>query len=307
MNRMMRLVLVVTLCLAGGASRLAAQDSIASARQLYGSAAYDEALSMLDRLKAAPNATSADAFALEQYRAFCLMALGRQPEAVQAIEAVVVADPFYLPSEGDVSPRVVGTFRDARRRLVPVMAQQRYLSAKAAYDRKEYATALAGFEATMRMIESPDLAEAASQPPLSDLRTLVGGFRDLARSAATPPAPKVEPKPAPAPVAPPPPPPPPKAFYVAEDAGVVPPVTISQRVPRWPANGAPGFLPKGRRAVVEFLITEEGTVDSVVVRPSIAKFYDELLVSEAKSWRYKPATKDNVPVKFKKVIQVTVE
>lgn len=304
MNRMVRIALVLTFCLVGGASRLGAQDSIASARQLYGSAAYDEALSMLDRLKAVPASASTDASAVDQYRAFCLMALGRQPEALQAIEAVVVADPFYLPSDGDVSPRVVGTFRDARRRLVPVVAQQRYQAAKAAYDRKEYPAALAGFEATMRLIESPDLAEAASQPPLSDLRTLVAGFRDLARSAAAPPPPKAEPKPAPAPVAPP--PPPPKAFYMQDDAGVVPPVTIDQRVPRWPGTGS-GFIPKGRRAVVEVLISELGTVESVALRASIAKFYDEMLVSEARSWRYKPATKDNVPVKFKKVIQIAVE
>lgn len=304
MNRMIRLALVSTLCLAGATSRAAAQDSVASARQLYGSAAYDEALSMLDRLKAAP-AAGADASAVEQYRAFCLMALGRQSEAVQAIEAVIVADPFYLPGDGDVAPRVVSTFRDARRRLVPVMAQQRYLAAKAAYDRKDYAAALAGFEATMRMMESPDLAEAAAQPPLSDLRTLVAGFRDLARSAAAPPPPKVEPKPAPA--APVPPPPPPKAFYTQEDGGVVPPVTINQRIPRWPGSGMPGLIPRARRAVVEILISEQGTVEHFSVRPSISPVYDEMLASEAKAWRYKPAIKDNVPVKFRKAIQITVE
>jgi TonB family protein len=197
---------------------------------------------------------------------------------------------------------VVAAAQSARTRQVGI-AQQRYLAGKAAYDRKDYAAALAAFEATMRMMESPDLAEAAGQPPLSDLRTLVAGFRDLARSAAAPPPPKVEPKPAPVP----PPPPPPKAFYTPDDTGVVPPVTINQRVPRWPGTGMPGLVPKTRRAVVEILISEQGTVENVSVRPSIAKIYDEMLTSEARAWRYKPATKDNVPVKFKKAIQITVE
>lgn len=303
MNRMLRLAVVLALALTGAASRAGAQqDSLASARQLYGSAAYDEALSMLDRLKSAPPA-SRDGLALDQYRAFCLMALGRQSDAVQAIESVVVTDPFFLPNEADVSPRVLSAFRDARRRLLPAVAQQRYQSAKAAYDRKDYVTALAGFEATSQLIDAPDLADAAAQPPLSDLRTLVAGFRDLARTAAAPPpAPKAEPKPAP--VAP---PPPPKAFYTTADAGVVAPVVIQQRLPRWPSTGVPTFASKGRRGLLEVLISEQGTVESVTVRQSITSLYDEMLVSEARGWRYRPATKDNVPVKFKKVIQVSVD
>ena len=299
MNSMMRVALVSGFVLALAAAPAAAQDSLASARQLYGSAAYDEALSMLDRLKSAPP-QARDTLAVEQYRAFCLMALGRQSDAVQAMESVVISDPFFRPAEEDISPRVLAAFRDARRRLLPGIAQQRYLAAKAAYDRKEYPSALAGFEATIRLIEVPDLAEAAAQPPLSDLRTLVNGFLELARTAAAPPPPKVAPKPAS------PPPPPPKPFYTGDDAGVVPPVAVSQRLPRWP-TGVPSFAPRARVAVLEVLITEQGTVESAVVRPSISPVYDEMLINEAKGWRYRPATKDNVPVKFRKAIQVTIQ
>jgi TonB family protein len=69
----------------------------------------------------------------------------------------------------------------------------------------------------------------------------------------------------------------------------------------------PGLIPRARRAVVEILISEQGTVEHFSVRPSISPVYDEMLASEAKAWRYKPATKDNVPVKFRKAIQITVE
>jgi hypothetical protein len=311
MNSISRPAIVLSLVmLAGGASLALGQETLASARELYGSAAYDEALSVLDRLKSAAPPASTDALAVDRYRAFCLMALGRQTDAVRAIEAVVLADPFFAPTDSDVAPRVVTAFRDARRRLLPGVAQQQYIEAKSAYDRKDYASALRGFDATMRLIEAPDMVEAAKQPPLSDIHTLASGFRDLSRAALAPPPPPPDPKPQadalPA-VPAPPPPPPPKAFYTADDAGVVAPVVINQRPPRWPSNLPDGFQPKVRQAVLEVLINERGMVETAVIRQATASVYDDLLVAEAKAWRYRPATKDNVPVKFMKLIQVNLQ
>jgi TonB family protein len=304
MSRHLRLILLSSAVVLAAASTAAAQDTLASARQLYGSAAYDEALSVLDRLRAAPASGPTSALAVDQYRAFCLMALGRQSDANHAIEDVIAADPNYVPNETDVAPRVVSAFRDARRRLLPTVAQQRYIAAKTAYDKKDYAAAVAGFDAVILLMEAPDLAEAATQPPLSDLRTLVSGFRDLARAASAPaPAPaapaKAEPAPPPAPA-------PPKPYFSSEDPSVVPPVVVVQVAPRWPA-GAQNFMMKGRRGVLELIINEEGAVESAVMRQQIAKVYDDALLASARNWRYKPATKDNVPVKFKKMISITVD
>lgn len=301
MTRNLRLAAVLFLGVLGAAATSAAQDTIASARQLYGSAAYDEALAMLDRLKTGSPAGS-DGLAVNQYRAFCLMALGRQGDALQAVEAVVSADPLYVPNEAEIAPRVVAAFKEARRRLLPTIAQQQYQAAKALYDRKDYPGAVQGFDATLRILAAPDLAEAGAQPPLSDLRTLISGFRDLAIAASAPPPKPVEaPKPAP------PPPPPPKAFYTAGDANVVPPSIVSQRIPAWPGNLLPGFARVGRTGVIEVVINEEGAVETAVMRQPVAALYDELLVKEARNWRYKPATKDNLPVKFKKMVQVNVQ
>jgi hypothetical protein len=250
--------------------------------------------------------------AVDQYRAFCLMALGRQADAVAAIETIVVADPFFSPTESDVSPRVVSAFRDARRRLLPGVAQQRYLEAKSAYDRKDYAAAAAGFDVALRLVAAPDLAEAATQPPLSDVRVLATGFRDLAKAAAAPPPPpqpKPEPAAAAAPAAPPPSPPPApvRPFYTSDDAAVVPPVVITQRAPRWPPTVPTAFMPKGRQAVVELLIDERGMVAAAVIRQSTNSVYDEVLLGEAKNWRYKPATRDKIPVKYMKLVQVALQ
>ena len=73
----------------------AGQDSLARAKDLYSSAAYDEALAMLDGLQAGSSA-GASASAAEDsgriaaevwlYQAFCLLALGRTDEAKKVIE-----------------------------------------------------------------------------------------------------------------------------------------------------------------------------------------------------------------------------
>jgi hypothetical protein len=43
------------------------------------------------------------------------------------------------------------------------------------------------------------------------------------------------------------------------------------------------------------------------MRQSVSTAYDNVALAAAKTWRYKPASVNGVPVKFKKVIQVTVK
>src|SRR5512134_1406461 len=97
-----------------------AADPLDSARELYASARYDEALAVLNELR------SADRRSIEQYRSLCLLALGRTPEAEAAIAAVITVDPTYQPSEADVSPRVRSAFTEVRQRLLPEIATARY-------------------------------------------------------------------------------------------------------------------------------------------------------------------------------------
>src|SRR5215470_2277671 len=142
----------------------AAQDSIAAARDLYASAAYEDALAVLNRLPAGRPAE--EARTIEQYRAFCLLALGRTGEAERAIETVVAAEPMYRPST-DLSPRVRAAFSDVRRRVLPTIIQRKYADAKSTYDRKEFAAAAAAFTDVLDAMNDPDAAVAAKQPPLS--------------------------------------------------------------------------------------------------------------------------------------------
>lgn len=273
-------------------------DSIEAARELYASARYDEALAVLNGLTSSENPAPAERKLVEQYRSLCLLALGRAGEAEAAIAIVVQVDPFYQPSEAEASPRVRTTFADVRQRLLPELARARYADAKAAYDRKAFAEASARFREVVALLEDPQM-----NGRLGDLRTLAVGFVELATAAAAPPpAAKEEEKPAPAAAAPPQPMQP--RIYTSADAGVKPPVVLRQDVPAVPASVISMARDKG---VVELVIDEQGRVSSIALRSRVHPVYDSVLLNAAKDWRYKPATLDGKPVKFRKLLQVAIK
>jgi len=276
------------------------QESINAARDLYASAAYEDALAMLNRVPDASRPPD-EARAVSQYRAFCLLALGRNAEAERAIETMITRDPTYQPPAGDMSPRVRSAFVEVRRRIMPGIIQQTYAQAKSAYDRKEFEIAAAGFGHVLEVMSDPELAALFGQPPLADLRTLAGGFRDLSVSAATPPPlPVAPPAPAAAPVAPAVVQPP--RIYNSTDAGVTPPQVIRQELP-----GYVGPMLMAKQGAIEVTIDETGSVVLARVRQSVAVQYDAQALKAAQNWKYIPATVDGKPVKFRKLVQVTVK
>jgi len=290
--------LATVVALTGSAGVAQAADDLATARDLYASAAYEEALTALNRARAA-GVPPADAFAVEQYRAFCLLALGRGKEAQSAIENLVVANPLYQPSSTEVSPRVRTAFSDVRRRLLPTIIPQQYAKAKAAFDMKDYATAAAGFTDVINALADPDVAQAAGQPPLSDVKTLAVGFQELSAKAATPPPPP-PPPPAPAkvepvaPVAP--------RIYNSVDAEVMMAEAIRQDVPNFT-----GRVTVATVGAMEIIINERGLVEQATMRQSITPVYDRQVVDATRGWRYRPATVNGVPVKYRKLIQIAVK
>jgi TonB family protein len=297
----------MVMAISGSVSGIAgAADDLSSARDLYASAAYEEALAALNRVRAA-GPTASDAFAVEQYRAFCLLALGRGSEAQSSIEALVVADPLYQPSS-EVSPRVRTAFSEVRRRLLPSIIPQQYAKAKAAFDRKDYVMAAAGFGQVLKVMADPELAQMAGQPPLSDIRTLATGFQELSAKAIPPPPLAVAPAPvvptvAPVPTAVPSAVAPAVArIYTASDTKVLMPAAIKQDLP--PFSGRVSETSVG---ALEIIINERGQVESATIRESVSPAYDRLAVDAARSWRFKPAMLDGVPVKFRKLISITVK
>ena len=149
MNALKRALTTVLFIALAGQTKLIAQKSLSAAKDLYAAAAYEEALTVLDGLRNSADHASQDSRDIEQYRAFCLLALGRKGDAEHAIEGVVAAEPMYQPGEAEASPRVRAAFADVRRRMLPSIAQQKYVSAKATFDRKEFSAAAAGFKAAL--------------------------------------------------------------------------------------------------------------------------------------------------------------
>ncbi len=268
----------------------AADGSITAARELYASASYDEALTMLNGLATSVNAL-ADRQAIDLYRTLCLVALGRSGDADKAIEAMIQRDPLYHASSDDISPKLMSAFTEARKRMLPSIIQKEYADAKAAFDKQDWPAATAGFTLVLKGIADPDVTALAGAPPLSDLKTLASGFRDLSVKNTPPPAPPPAPKPV-YPV---------KAVYGPEDSFVMPPVTVQQKVPKYPGN-----VFKETSGTVEFTVDETGAAVSPVVKTSIDSNYDSLLVAAVKKFQYQPATLEGKPVKYLKRLTITV-
>ena len=299
----MRCTFLVTLVFALATPlSLAAQSPAArlsTARELYASARYEEALALLNALRPAGNTTAVERHVIEQTRSLCLLALGRTTEAEEAIAAVVTADPMYQPDEADASPRVRSAFQDVRRRVLPGIAMAHYSAAKRLYDRKEFTAAAEAFRNVLRLLDDHDM-----KGQQGDLRVLATGFLELSVAAAPPPddsktqRDKNEDAEAPAPAAP-----AGNRIYTSEDDGVSPATAIKQELPRVPSSIASQVRPQG---VIEVIIDELGRVTFVAIRSSMHPMYDNLVLTAARDWRYQPAKVAGAPVKFRKLIQVSL-
>jgi hypothetical protein len=289
-----------SLVLTVAAPGLGQDGPLAVARDLYASARYDEALAMLNGVRQQESGNPVNLRSIEQYRSLCLLALGRGAEAEAAIAVVVASDPMYQPTETEASPRVRSAFSEVRQRQLPDIARTRYAAAKASFDRKEFTVAEQQFRELLRLIDDPDMGGR-----LGDLRLLVSGFLDLSTaSAAPPPEPKPEPRredvapPAPAPTVP-----DPARIYTSDDEGVTPATPVRQEVPRVPAQVASQTRERG---ILDVTIDEQGRVIAAAIRVGLHPIYDGQILVAARDWRYQPATLNGRPVKFRKIIQITV-
>ena len=303
----MRMNLSVAACTAAAlllsGPKLHAQDSLEAARQLYASAEYTNALTMLNALSTSGSPRE-EQREIALYRTLCLLAVGRGADADRAIESMVSADPLYRPDAGDIPPRMLKAIGEARKRMLPGILTDKYKESKAAFDRQDFKQAATGFKEMLDGLSDPDISAVASQPPLADLKTLAIGFHELSAKAMVPMPPVAAAKPALAAAAL---PPPPAAtiqapkLYSADDRDVIPPQAIRQQIPAFP-----GRVTIAKSGVLEVVIDSSGNVESAMMRVPVNAQYDRMATSAAKSWQYQPATVDGKPVKFVKRIQVTL-
>ena len=294
------------------ATTASAQDPLSVARDLYASAAYEDALSALSGVEeSAPEL----ALQVDEYRAFSLFALGRTDEATSAVEAVIRRDPLAVPDPRDASPRITTLFGDVRKRLLPDLIREGYRSARATMDKGDMAGAVAQLTRVKGLLDHARTIGAVDEA-FTDMGVLVNGFLDLARSvaelatsaavaeaAAAPSAPaaatsaasaaaSVLNRPA--------------RVFSAADIDVTAPQTIRQQVPVVPYSLARA-IPAGQASgVLELLIDEEGNVEQAVMRQTVNPFFDAAVLTAARSWQYRPATKDGQAVRYVKRIGVSV-
>lgn len=286
---MRRVFLVVPLALALAASaRAQDSDPLHDVRALYEAAAYEDALNALDKFSA-----DTPTFKVEQYRAFCLIALGRMEEATTAVTRAVTADPLLLPSASDASPRVRAVFTEARRKLLPDIARDAYAKAKAAYVAKSFTDAASGFKRVVALIDA-----AGAGDDLSDLRMLAQEFLSLSTGpAVTGPVPPLATRQA-------------GAEGSADGTGGADstaavrrgstrgPVTVRQRMPVWTRQ----TLPPNSEGLLRIKIDEQGNVSSAIMARPTDPVYDIQVLEAAKQWKYEPALSNGRPVPSEKEI-----
>jgi TonB family protein len=333
-------VVVIAPALQDVSARQVAPDLVA-VQALYVAADYEGALRLLAKAEPGDNAVKAD-----EYRALCLLALGRSGEAARSVEQIFARDPLYAADPSTVSPRMVSLVADVRQRLLPVLARNLYALARKNIEHREFEAAVAQLTEMMAVVEA-----AGPGAGLTDLRVLGGGFLDLARKelagAVTAPAGSSATA-APAPVSgssvpadrfpstamptavyseflklaegqttaartPP-------AVAPATDSGapmmvrpdiytdadrIQPPVPMQREVPRWvpPDEAARQATHRGE---VELLIDEEGTVETARIVESVHSAYDAALLEAARKWRYRPATRNGQPVRYRLVTPVVL-
>ncbi len=320
----------VGLLAALAAPAAARQDPLVAAKDLYASASYEEALATLTSL--ADGAAPDVARQIDQYRAFSLFALGRTAEAERVAESLIRANPLARLAEGEVSPRIESMFAAVRRRVLPGLIRDEYRAARAAIDGGSVEANEPRLLRVSRMLEEMR-ALGPMDDTLSDLSLLVDGFLDLSRAAArqqaardaTAPTTTVAAVAAPSaaattgaaparPLAPArtdssrPPSPASRAGIIYAGAGdrqLRPPVVVSQPAPELPRTVAEVMKRTSQKSLVlELIIGETGEVEDITVVESVVPVYDLLVVRAARQWKYRPATFDGVPVRFRKSVTI---
>jgi tetratricopeptide (TPR) repeat protein len=273
----------------------AAQSDLGEAKTQYEEAAYEDALTTLTKASAS---TPADRVQLEQYRALCLIALGRLPEAERAVAALVDADPMYVPPPSVASPRVLAMVAEIRRKELPGVTRRVLDSGRAAYEAKNISLAQRQFDLLLKLLDDPAME---GRPEREDLRTVAKGFSTLLVAApATRPAPPPEPeRPSPSSQAPGSSP----SSAPAVASTFVPAAVIQETLPIWtPPN--PSIARNQYDGAVKVRIGTDGRVKAATIDRPSHPAYDAVLLNTARSWLYKPATQNGTPIESERIIAV---
>jgi TonB family protein len=271
-----------------------AQEPLTKAKALYDAAAYEEALTVL-AAESLPEA--------QQYRALCMLALGRAEDATGAVELLVSSTPTFEPSAEDVSPRFVTLVTEAKKKLLPGIARKTFNEAREQFKTGDREAALKKFDLVVTLTSSPEFKDSTDA---EDLRTLASGFIELANATASLAAHADARTSAPAPTdtlttvpiaeAP-----TPAETVATQPAEVIQPVVIRQTIPPVP-SGISGL--GSPTASVRVEIGADGKVVNATMQQPSHPLYDRQVLQAAREWLYSPALLNGRPVPSEKVITI---
>ena len=236
---------------------------------------------------AAAQATEVD------FKALCLLALGRTADASTAIESLVNASPTFIPSSEDAPPRFVELVTKVRQKLLPTVARRVFTEGRERYNEKQNEEAVKRFSLVLTLLKDPAFTD---QNAKQDLETLATGFIDLAKAATTP----VKVVAAPAEAVPPP-SAAPSAAAIAVPPRVVPPVALVQTVPPMPTDIA---ARPGAKLVLVVQIDAAGRVTAATVKESAHPRYDRIVTLATRDWRYTPATLNGLAIASEQIVTI---
>jgi len=151
-------------------------DRLAGVKALFAAADYEAAMIVLstDDVASSPGA--------DQYRALCLLALGRLDDVDRLLETLIRRDPTFNMSVAEVTPRMIALFRQTRQRLLPGILDDRLQAAKTSFEQGRHAEAAVQFRALLTLLADEDVS--GEGPPVSrDMRRVAEGFLNLSTKA----------------------------------------------------------------------------------------------------------------------------
>ena len=290
---------VVALC----AATVSAQEPLTKAKALYDAAHYEEALTVLAPVHE-PEA--------QQYRALCMLALGRAQDASGEVDSLIASAPTFEPSAEDVPPRFVSLVSESKKRLLPSIARKTFAEAREQFKNGDRTEAVKKFDLVVTLASMGAFKDTSDA---DDLRTLASGFIELARASAParPASTTAVPAPEPPKVAeatPAAPPvstlarakaPPPSATAPQAPSDVSQPVAVRQTIPAIPSSISGQGSPT---ASVKVEIGADGHVVNASMQKSAHPLYDRLVLQAAREWFYTPAMLNGRPVPSEKVVTI---
>jgi hypothetical protein len=96
----------------------------------------------------------------------------------------------------------------------------------------------------------------------------------------------------------------PLQVYDSSAADVLAPVALHQAMPSIPPGLATMLSTIHRSGTLDVIIDQQGNVERAVMRESVHPIFDALVMDAARSWKYRPALKDDVAVRYLKTIAI---